>query len=110
MRKLALALVLGLAGGALAGGLSFGSLTPSLSFASCPAIGSDGGTLLEGSYLMSVTGEDVALCSAWTPCRTGGTTFPQGSLVVLTVGRGGQNYSCRSAGASGNVSFTPASY
>jgi hypothetical protein len=59
-------------------------------------------------YLMTVTGEDTTVCLAAT-CSSGGSLFPNNTVIRISVGNAAQSVTCRSAGATGDVQFTPGS-
>ena len=77
-------------------------------FTDCAAGGSAAQTLTLGDYFTRVTTEDVWICYAAT-CAAGGEKLGAGVAFMLSIPRGGQAISCRSAGATGDVIFTGAS-
>lgn len=124
MRAFLFWLVVGFAVGAFAGGLQLDTSTR-LEITNCFTDGgayyglSDGGTyfdagtgnwgtLAAGQYLLRVTDKDVNLCFNANSCQTGGEKFPMGTVVLLSVQRGGETLSCRSSDGTGDVILTHA--
>ncbi len=105
MRALLLVVAL-LATAALAGGLVL-QVGVRFEFTDCAAGGSAAQTVTEGQYLMRVTDSDAFLCYGAT-CAAGGEKFPAGAMLLLSVGAGGQQMSCRSASSLGDVILTRA--
>lgn len=103
---LLLALLLGLASPAGARGIS---IDPSkrYEFTDCAAAGSTAQTVAEGVYLTRFLTEDIWVCYAGT-CGTGGEKFGAGTVMMLSIGRGGQLMSCRSSGSTGDLVLTGA--
>lgn len=119
------------AGVALAQGINLQPSTTAgqrLELTDCPAQAGDGGAqhagrLAEGKYLFRVMGEDTSVCFhspasdgghadgcldgglCWK-CATDGEKFPQGTVMVWSVQRGGSGYSCRSLADGGDVVWT----
>lgn len=79
-------------------------------FTDCSASGSAAQTITQGTYLMTVTTEDVWLCLAdsSSTCSSGGTKFPAPFAMQFSVGSGGISASCRSGSATGDIQFTKA--
>ncbi len=107
MRKLLLllALVVGCAAFAQAIEINTGKR---FEFTDCAAGGSSSQSLTEGVYVMRITTEDVFLCYAST-CATTGEKWPAGTVILISIPRGGKTVSCRSNGATGDAIFTSAS-
>ena len=105
MRKLLLLLAL-VSTAAVAGGITF-DISHRYEFTDCNADGTTtpAQTLGTGTYLFRVTTEDVWVCFAAT-CSTGGEKFPAGMALIISIGRGGQVMSCRSASSTGDAIFT----
>lgn len=103
---------LGLLAAVLFGAVSFAGIaldqTVTKTFTDCSASGSVAQTVTGGEYLLTVTTEDVWLCLAdsASTCASGGTKFPPGFGMVITIGAGGQSASCRSTNATGDIQFT----
>jgi hypothetical protein len=82
--------------------------TTTKTFTDCASGGSAAQTLTEGTYLMTVTDENVWMCQAASAstCATVGTKFGAPFAMLYAVPRGGLSISCRSAGATGDLQFT----
>lgn len=104
---LLLAFFLALASPAGATGISLDT-SKRYEFTDCAAGGSVSQTVAEGVYLTRFITEDIWVCYAAT-CAAGGEKFGAGTVMMLSVGRGGQLMSCRSAGATGDLILTGAS-
>jgi hypothetical protein len=76
-------------------------------FTDCDSGGSDDQTVTEGSYLFRVLDADTYVCWAET-CASGGERFANGTVLLLSFGRGGRAISCRSTDDTGDVIFTRA--
>jgi hypothetical protein len=77
-------------------------------FTDCSSSGSVAQTLTEGTYLMTITTEDVWLCQAASAstCGSGGTKFGAPFAMLFAVPRGGLSISCRSGSSTGDLQFT----
>ncbi len=106
MRLLLLLTALLVGGAALAAGVALDT-SRRFEFTDCAAGGSAAQTLTLGTYLFRVTTEDVFICFAAT-CASGGEKFPTGTVMLVSIGRGGSSVSCRSALATGDAIFTAA--
>lgn len=106
MRKLALAAALLVAGLAVAGGIPINTAVR-YEFTDCASGGSASQAVPEGTYLMRVTDADVFICYAAT-CAAGGEKFPSGTVMLLTLPRGGITASCRSTGSNADIILTSA--
>lgn len=108
MRKLGLGLVLAL----VAAGAAFAQiqLNPAVikTFTDCSSGGSVAQSIDQGTYLMTVTTEDVWLCQAESAstCASGGTKFGAPFAMLFEVPRGGLSISCRSTSSTGDLQFT----
>jgi hypothetical protein len=97
-----------------AGSLSL-DLTRHHEINNCTAGGGDAGAgtyanATAGEYLLVVTDEATTVCISETDagktCPTGGVRFPSSTVVKLAVPNGGNTFSCRSSGATGDISIT----
>lgn len=95
-------------------GLALSGFTPlssgAVDFANCSASGSSAQTLVRGRiYVMQVFDEETWVCFAASSstCASGGRRFPAGFAAKVTVNGDMLSSSCRSAGATGDVEFTP---
>jgi hypothetical protein len=107
MRKLGLVLLL-VAGAALASGGINLDQSDVKTLTDCAANGSTpvAVTLTANrEYLMTVTGEDTTVCLSAT-CSSGGSLFPNNTVIRISIGNATQSVTCRSAGATGDVQFT----
>ncbi|MDP2270913.1 MAG: hypothetical protein Q8K32_09295 [Archangium sp.] len=77
-------------------------------FTDCASGGSAAQTVPEGTYVLTVTTDDTFLCQAdsASTCATLGTKWPAGTIVLLSVGRGGKSMSCRSSSSTGDLQLT----
>lgn len=77
-------------------------------FTDCAAGGSAAQTLDQGTYLMTVTTEDLWMCQAesGSTCVSGGTKFGAPFAMLFEVPRSGLSVSCRSTGSTGDLQFT----
>jgi len=107
MRRLGLLLYVLAASMALAGGITLNTATR-FEFTDCISTGSGNQTLTEGQYLLRITDSDVFICYASTCTGTSGEKFPQNTVILLNISRGGQVVSCRSAASTGDAIFTNA--
>jgi hypothetical protein len=82
--------------------------TTTKTFTDCSSGGSAAQTLTAGTYLMTVTTEDVWLCQAASAstCASNGTKFGAPFAMLYEVPRGGLSISCRSSGSTGDLQFT----
>lgn len=82
-----------------------------VTFANCSSGGSAAQSLVTGNYLMTVFDEEVFVCFAASAstCASGGVRFSPGSMIKFAINAGMQSVSCRSAGSTGDLEFTPAS-
>lgn len=106
MRKLLLLLVLAPLAAGAAGGISLNT-AKRFEFTDCASGGSSAQTLTEGQYLFRVTDKDVFICFAAT-CASTGEKFPNGTVMMFSIPRGGQSVSCRSSDSTGDAIFTSA--
>ncbi len=112
MKRLALLLGLTLSVVAFGGIVLYPNAT-AYDFTDCAAGGSAAQTVLPGTYLFAAMTEDVWICYAST-CATAGRKLPAGVVFMLSVvlqpgSPAGQLVSCRSTGATGDISMTKAS-
>ena len=79
-------------------------------FTDCAVGGSAAQTVTGGTYLLRITDADTFLCFAdsGSTCAAGGEKLPNGTVILLTIGNGGQSVSCRSVGSVGDAIFTSA--
>jgi predicted metal-binding membrane protein len=105
MRKLAPLLLVLVASAAVADGVEL-IVATRFDYPNCSASGSASQTVTGGTYLMRVTDEDVSICYAAT-CAADGEKFPAGTVMLITF-NGNQAVTCRSANATGDVTFTKA--
>ena len=79
-------------------------------FTDCLSGGSSAQTVTGGTYLIRVTDKDSFVCFAdsASTCATLGEKFPSGTVMLITIGAGGQSVSCRSSDSTGDVIFTKA--
>jgi hypothetical protein len=82
--------------------------TVTKTFTDCASGGSAAQTLTRGTYLMTVTTEDVWLCVAdsGSTCASNGTKFGAPFAMLFEVGAGGTSASCRSTNSTGDLQFT----
>jgi hypothetical protein len=98
-------LLVAVAGTALAAGIT---ITPAVrtAFENCPPDGSSAQTVTRGGYLLTVTDADAFVC--WgSSCASGGEKFSSGTMLLLNI-PATQEFSCRSADATADVSFVRA--
>lgn len=79
-----------------------------VTFTDCASAGSVAQAITQGTYLMTVTTEDVWLCQAESAstCASGGTKFGAPFAMLFEVPRGGWSLSCRSSSSTGDIQFT----
>ena len=109
MRKLLTLLAVLLGAAAVAAGINLNT-SSRVEFTDCASAGSAAQTVPGGSYLMRVTDKDVFICFAdsASTCATLGEKMPANTVILLTIGNGGQSVSCRSSDSTGDVIFTRA--
>jgi hypothetical protein len=111
MRKLGLLALLALLGGGVA--LAKGIVLDQSDVKSLTDCAANGSTPVAVSltanydYVMTVTGEDTTVCLSAT-CSSGGSLFPNNTVIRISIGNATQSVTCRSAGATGDVQFTRA--
>lgn len=104
---LLLAALLAFASPVSAQGLNLDTATQ-FTFTDCASGGSAAQTVTQGLYVFTVTDADTFLCVAdsASTCASGGVKWPLGTVVRLSVGRGGKSMSCRSSTSTGDLQFT----
>lgn len=107
MRKLGLVLALLAIGGVASAQIALDQTTTK-TFTDCSSSGSVAQTLTAGTYLMTITTEDVWVCQAASAstCASAGTKFGAPFAMLFEVPRGGLSISCRSSSSTGDLQFT----